>query len=110
MLNEQNDIWIDMEIQPTIIASMIRQYNRFKEADSYQIEHETMSFKDFVNQIIVEGRKPFLKAGDSGSLLVTQSCNSPTGLLFAGNGNGKMAVANHIDAVLEAFAVSVDGE
>ena len=55
MADEQNDYWIDMEIQPTVIAAMIRQYNRFKEADSYQIEHETMSFKDFVNQIIVRG-------------------------------------------------------
>lgn len=64
----------------------------------------------FVDQIIVESRKPFLKAGDSGSLLVTQSGNKPTGLLFAGNGNGKMAVANHIDVVLLVFGVSVDGE
>ena len=63
-----------------------------------------------MNQIIVENRKPFLKAGDSGSLLVTRIGNNPTGLLFAGNGTGKMAIANHIDVVLDKFFVSVDGE
>lgn len=50
-----NDYWIDMEIQPCIIASLIRRYNRYTEADSHQIEHEILSFKDFVNQIIVRG-------------------------------------------------------
>lgn len=62
----------------------------------------------FVGQIIVESRKPFIKAGDSGSLLVTDSGNSPVGLLFAGNGSGKFAVANDIDAVLDEFDVSID--
>jgi hypothetical protein len=64
----------------------------------------------FVDQIIVEARRPFLKAGDSGSLLVTDPDRNPVGLLFAGNGNGKFAVANPIDAVLGAFSVSIDGE
>lgn len=62
----------------------------------------------FVNQIIVEARSPFIKAGDSGSLLVTQDGNNPVGLLFAGNVNGKLAVANPIDEVLDAFGVTVD--
>ncbi len=64
----------------------------------------------FVDQIIVESRKPFIKAGDSGSLLVTDPDRNPVGLLFAGNVNGKLAVANHIDAVLARFEVTVDGE
>ncbi len=64
----------------------------------------------FVNQIIVEARRPFIKAGDSGSLLVTQSGNNPVGLLFAGNVNGKLAVANPIEDVLGAFGVTIDGE
>jgi len=64
----------------------------------------------FVGQIIVEARKPVIKAGDSGSLLVTDPDKYPVGLLFAGNGNGKLAVANPIDLVLEAFEVSIDGE
>ncbi len=64
----------------------------------------------FVNQIIVESRKPFIKAGDSGSLLVTDPGKSPVGLLFAGDTTGKLAVANDIDAVLRAFGMSIDGE
>jgi hypothetical protein len=62
----------------------------------------------FVNQIIVQSRKPFIKAGDSGSLLVTTEKN-PVGLLFAGNATGNYAIANQIDIVLEAFNVDIDG-
>ena len=68
----------------------------------------------FVNQIIVETRKPgFIKGGDSGSLLVIQGGahdGKPVGLLFAGTSTGRMAVANRIDLVLGAFAVTIDGE
>ncbi len=64
----------------------------------------------FVDQIIVQSNKPFIKAGDSGSLLVTDDgWNSPVGLLFAGNSTGKFAVANPIDLVLNAFVVTIDG-
>jgi hypothetical protein len=64
----------------------------------------------FVDQIIVESAGPaFIKAGDSGSLLVTDPGRNPVGLLFAGNTSGKLAVANRIGAVLGAFNVSVDG-
>lgn len=52
---EENDYWLDMEIQPMVIASLLRQYRRYREVDMHQIEHEIMSFKDFVNQIIVRG-------------------------------------------------------
>lgn len=64
----------------------------------------------FINQIIVESRRPFIKAGDSGSLLVTDPGCKPVGLLFAGNGRGRLAVANPIDAVLGSFSVTIDGE
>jgi hypothetical protein len=63
----------------------------------------------FVNQVIVESNKPFIKAGDSGSLLVTSSGDRPVGLLFAGSQSGKLAVANNISAVLSALGVSIDG-
>ncbi len=63
----------------------------------------------FVDQIIVQSTKPFLKAGDSGSLLVTDPDSDPVGLLFAGNRSGKLAVANRIDLVLERFGVDIDG-
>jgi hypothetical protein len=69
----------------------------------------------FVDQICVYSSKgAFIKAGDSGSLLVTDADldlgNIPVGLLFAGNSSGKYAFANQIDLVLDAFGVSVDGE
>lgn len=65
----------------------------------------------FVNQIFVEGQRgPFIKAGDSGSLLVSDNAAAnPVGLLFAGSQSGKFAVANDIDAVLDRFGVTIDG-
>ncbi len=63
----------------------------------------------FVNQIGIESSKAFMKPGDSGSLLVTKSGSNPVGLLFAGNSTGKFAFANPIEAVLEAFGVTIDG-
>jgi len=63
----------------------------------------------FVNQIVIKGtRGKFSNAGDSGSLVVTQSGNEPVGLLFAGGAN--LTIANPIDAVLGAFDVTIDGE
>jgi hypothetical protein len=65
----------------------------------------------FVNQIVVSGNKgPFIKGGDSGSLLVTDPGKKPVGLLFAGNSSGKIAIANHIGVVLYEFGVTIDGE
>lgn len=64
----------------------------------------------FVDQIIVQSTRPFIKAGDSGSLLVTDPGRNPIGLLFAGNVTGKYAVANRIDPVLGSFGVTIDGE
>jgi hypothetical protein len=63
----------------------------------------------FEGQIGVTGKKgAFIKAGDSGSLLVTEEGNNPVGLLFAGDSSGKFAFANPIIAVLERFTVSID--
>lgn len=64
----------------------------------------------FVNQIVVSGSKPLLKAGDSGSLLVTDPGRSPVGLLFAGSSSGKAGIANPIGLVLSRFNVTIDGE
>lgn len=66
----------------------------------------------FVNQIVVYRAKggPFLKSGDSGSLLVADDgSNTPVGLVFAGNASGKYGFANRIDNVLNALNVSIDG-
>jgi len=64
----------------------------------------------FIKQIIVYSqRSPFIKAGDSGSLLVTDSSDKFTvGLLFAGDSSGKYGIANPIGEVLDAFRVSID--
>jgi hypothetical protein len=64
----------------------------------------------FVGQIIVQSRKAFIKPGDSGSLLVTDPGREPVGLLFAGNSSGTYAIANPIDEVLTALAVTIDGD
>ncbi len=64
----------------------------------------------FVNQIVITSRKPFINAGDSGSLVVTDPGRNPVGLVFAGNSSGKYAVANRIDVTLGAFGVTIDGE
>lgn len=63
----------------------------------------------FENQIYIRGDyEEFLKAGDSGSLLVTQSGQNPVGLLFAG-GEGS-AFANPIQDVLNYFGVTLAGK
>ncbi len=65
----------------------------------------------FVNQIIVSSNKPFVKAGDSGSLLVTNDASAyPVGLLFAGSASGKYAIVNEIGDVLTSFGVTIDGK
>jgi hypothetical protein len=65
----------------------------------------------FVNQITVSSSKPFIKSGDSGSLLVTNNEEAnPVGLLFAGSSSGQFGVANRIDDVLAAFGVTIDGK
>ena len=53
---------------------------------------------------------PFLKSGDSGSLLVTDdNVNTPVGLVFAGNSSGKYGIANQIGDVLTLLGVAIDG-
>ncbi|UCG58742.1 MAG: fibronectin type III domain-containing protein [Phycisphaerales bacterium] len=61
----------------------------------------------FVNQIIIEPGG-YSAGGDSGSLIVTQGGKNPVGLLFAGSST--ITVANPIDAVLDSFGVTIDGE
>jgi len=65
----------------------------------------------FVDQVIVQSGKPFLKAGDSGSLLVTgNTAAKPVGLLFASGSGGKYAIANPIGPVLSQLGVTIDGK
>lgn len=60
----------------------------------------------FEHQILTEGR--FLRAGDSGSLMVTESGNDPVGLCFAGGPGGSLA--NPIGPVLQRFSATVCGQ
>ncbi len=65
----------------------------------------------FAGQIVVySSRGPFIKPGDSGSLLVTDPDKNPVGLLFAGDSSGKYGIANQIGPVLTAFGVTIDGQ
>lgn len=66
----------------------------------------------FVNQVVAYSRRrALLKAGDSGSLMVTNNTEArPVGLLFAGDASGKYGIANPIGAVLSQFGVTVDGK
>ena len=57
----------------------------------------------FVNQIQTPGS--FIRSGDSGSLMVTETGNNPVGLCFAG-GSGA-SFANPIGSVLQALGVTV---
>jgi hypothetical protein len=57
----------------------------------------------FVNQIQTPGN--FIRSGDSGSLMVTETGNNPVGLCFAG-GSGA-SFANPIEPVLQALGVTV---
>jgi hypothetical protein len=57
----------------------------------------------FVNQIMTPGS--FIRSGDSGSLMVTQSGNNPVGLCFAGGSGGSFA--NPIGPVLSRFNATV---
>jgi len=57
----------------------------------------------FVNQIYVASN--FIRSGDSGSLMVTETGNNPVGLCFAG-GSGS-SFANPIGPVLQKLGVSI---
>lgn len=75
------------------------------------VDYGSSGVARFVDQIIINGtRGQFSKAGDSGSLIVTDNSSSqPVGLLFAGSASGT-TIANRIDLVLAALNVSIDGK
>ena len=65
--------------------------------------------KTFTGQIIISNRGGFLKAGDSGSLMVQNAATNPkaVGLLFAGSST--LAVANPIGDVLTFLGGTLGG-
>jgi hypothetical protein len=64
----------------------------------------------FEDQIVISGNG-FSAGGDSGALVVTKGMllgdRRPVGLLFAGSATSTLA--NPIDAVLDRFAIAIDG-
>lgn len=78
---------------------------------TFNVSYESGS-ATFVGQISIKSKKPkaFMKAGDSGSLLVTDPGRNPVGLCFAANNKGTLGVANPIQPVLDEFQVTIDGE
>lgn len=57
----------------------------------------------FTGQIMTQAQ--FIRSGDSGSLMVTETGNNPVGLCFAGGSGG--AFANPIGPVLQAFGATI---
>jgi hypothetical protein len=60
----------------------------------------------FTNQIMCSGQ--FIRSGDSGSLMVTETGNNPVGLCFAGGSGGSFS--NPIGPVLQSFGATVCGQ
>jgi hypothetical protein len=68
-----------------------------------QVQYSTGQIATFTNQIQTPGT--FIRSGDSGSLMVTETNADPVGLCFAG-GSGA-SFANPIGPVLQAFGATV---
>jgi hypothetical protein len=105
-----------MQTTPAVIGLRVQKYGRTTKLTSGRVSavnatvtvgYETGVVARFVGQILITPGS-FCAAGDSGSLIVTQSGNNPVGLLFAGSST--TTIANPIDAVLTYFGVEVDGE
>jgi hypothetical protein len=71
-----------------------------------QVNYGSPGVATFVNQIYVASN--FIRSGDSGSLMVTETGNNPVGLCFAG-GSGN-SFANPIGPVLQALGATVCGQ
>lgn len=76
-----------------------------------RVNYGASGVASFEDQLWIRSQKgPFLKAGDSGSLVVTDPAKNPVGLLFAGDSSGKNGFANRIQNVLSGLGVTIDGE
>ena len=76
-------------------------------AATVNVSYGTAGVATFQNQIIIQSlnANPFSAGGDSGSLIVTDVTQQPTGLLFAGSTTH--TIANPIQAVLAALGVTI---
>jgi hypothetical protein len=76
---------------------------------TWQIQYST-GVARFSNQVVISGKRgSFSRAGDSGSLIVTDNAAAhPVALLFAGSST--ITIGNPIGAALSAMNVSIDGK
>lgn len=74
------------------------------------VQYDAGRIATFVNQVVVSGKRgAFSKAGDSGSLIVTDDASAnPVALLFAGGQTS--TIGNPIGPVLSALGVAIDGK
>jgi hypothetical protein len=73
------------------------------------INYGSAGYAQFVDQFVVTARKSFSRAGDSGSLIVTNDNNAnPVGLLFAGSST--TTIGSPINPILSYFGVTIDGK
>src|SRR5512135_43730 len=106
--------WFDVNPSSLPVGLAVQKYGRTTSLTKGQIyainvsltvDYGTSGTASFANQIAVYSPKAFIKAGDSGSLLVTNDANDyPVGLLYAGNSSGTFAYANPINAVLSSLS------
>ena len=111
--------WFDVNGTTPPVGLAVQKYGRttsLTKGSIYAINvHITVDYgasgtAEFVNQIAVNSATAFIKAGDSGSLLVTNDADDyPVGLLYAGNSSGTFAYANPIDAVLTSLGTAIPG-
>jgi len=71
-----------------------------------QVQYSSGAIATFVSQIMTPGN--FIRSGDSGSLMVTETGNNPVGLCFAGGGGGSFE--NPIGPVFQKFGATVCGQ
>jgi hypothetical protein len=111
--------------QPALakVGETVQKYGRTTGLTSGQVDGVNASLNvgfssgtaRFVNQIVVRSRPGFIRAGDSGSLLVNSGLD-PVGLLFAGDSPGRYGIANPIGAVLDELGdevgatLTIDGQ
>jgi hypothetical protein len=110
--------WPDATVMAATLGLNVQKYGRTSALTTGQVTGidatVTVGYvtgtAQFVHQIIIGAcPTPCGKPGDSGSLWVTNDANkSPVGLLFAGNQDGSVSIANRIGDVLAFFAVTVD--
>jgi hypothetical protein len=109
-------VWINMPVQKYGRTTGLTKGKITGTNATYDIWYGTRLVR-FVNQLVIEPEVVtdyFHGGGDSGSLIVTndplssEKNNRPVGLLFAGSAS--MTLANPINAVLDAFTVTIDGE